>query len=1174
MSDNNNPTFRTRLLSDAPASKDAFEGGHDRVAKALASLITDEEGGKALAIRGPYGSGKSTVIEILGDKLENEGETRIFTYDAWEHQGDPLRRSFIESVVEFLEDAGWAEEDEWEEEIEKIARRREETELETEPILTEWGRKVALALFFAPLGLAGTAVFLRGLINAVQADEFSWAPTIIFLVLTLATLVVFVFPVIQVWRAPQASQDEEEEGSDDPERGSQDGNGEGDSEEVSDPFYLFVQKTRQETETKTIRTPDPTTIEFQDTFEKILKRTLKKPERQLIFVVDNLDRLPPDEALSTWATMRTFFEGNRANEKWANRFWLIVPFNFEALQSIFENDGSKTKRSIPEEDPDSEKAQIQESDQNKQQETETFSSQLEKRSEEGPVEDLQAFIDKTFTTTFRVAPPVLSDWELFMKDQLREAFPDHGADDEQQFHTIHRLYRIIEAGEEGIPTPRDIKLFINRLSALYRQWSANMSLPVLAAYTLISDRISRDGEELTNAKFLDRRVVTELQNKNWQELFAALHFNVEKERAIQVLIGEPVREALEIGDTEELKERADVTGFANLLDSVVPDIVREGDTSASALAAFALREVQIENSATEWKVWNELLRALKQEEKWYPHSKEEGEGVVAILQNAPTALSNATIKRLLKSFSVADSPDNPVAWTDGVSPVITYLKDTEFENLLRESFRVPGDGQDYIESLNRLQKPDGREALATYFEPRVSPSEVDQALADLIKANNMNAVYAETVRLMTFVGGDETEIEWVWQNTSNALQNRTNPGNGASEEELRGLLRALLITANVHNDQSCRSFLSNNNGKAHVLHHFQEHRNDDDQEITALCVLLALLHNPNVQSGNNSGNANRGQNTLNNTLNNPSNHSKLIQRASQIAEEFRIVREIIEAASTANSFQPLVGLLLQEISKSDTATEHITTPVLREFPGIVVDALKEEQLSSIVQVHVASGDLIERLKDITRDEWIEELDSESKLLNLILIALDLDTDPPFQLPSKFSDALLEHAKHVLSGATSPSGELRNNWYRLPEVLSDEEKAAFFRRLQRLLLDSHDGRTAQLIELYEEALLESNAVGSQDIEHPDTLVNDHLATIPGTDDLSELRWLREVVQTHHEELANKSSDNVWEAFQTRVAENFRDQSGEAGSILQDIAGITGITLEKNEQESEEDQEQDN
>ncbi|RLB33490.1 MAG: hypothetical protein DRH12_18340, partial [Deltaproteobacteria bacterium] len=54
----------THLLSDLPASEDAF-GGHARVARAIAKLLEEEEGGKAIALIGTWGSGKSTVVKIL-----------------------------------------------------------------------------------------------------------------------------------------------------------------------------------------------------------------------------------------------------------------------------------------------------------------------------------------------------------------------------------------------------------------------------------------------------------------------------------------------------------------------------------------------------------------------------------------------------------------------------------------------------------------------------------------------------------------------------------------------------------------------------------------------------------------------------------------------------------------------------------------------------------------------------------------------------------------------------------------------------------------------------------------------------------------------------------------------------------------------------------------------------
>jgi hypothetical protein len=161
---------------------------------------------------------------------------------------------------------------------------------------------------------------------------------------------------------------------------------------------------------------------------------------------------------------------------------LVVPFNFEGLLSAFESRENEAPTILTAREDDERSGSDE--DQNESTTTGDFDTKssgdltsLRSRGvEEGAAEDLQAFIDKTFATTFRVAPPVLSDWEQYMKAQLRSAFPNHesrsgGRDD---FHAIYRLYKVAGVNEGAIPTPRDIKLFINHLSALYRQWKAEI----------------------------------------------------------------------------------------------------------------------------------------------------------------------------------------------------------------------------------------------------------------------------------------------------------------------------------------------------------------------------------------------------------------------------------------------------------------------------------------------------------------------------------------------------------------------------------------------------------------------------------------------------------------------------------------------------------------------------
>ena len=66
MTDTKNKTVN--LLTDLPVDKDDF-GGHDRVANAIVELIQNENGGKSIALTGHWGSGKSSIVKMIKNKL-------------------------------------------------------------------------------------------------------------------------------------------------------------------------------------------------------------------------------------------------------------------------------------------------------------------------------------------------------------------------------------------------------------------------------------------------------------------------------------------------------------------------------------------------------------------------------------------------------------------------------------------------------------------------------------------------------------------------------------------------------------------------------------------------------------------------------------------------------------------------------------------------------------------------------------------------------------------------------------------------------------------------------------------------------------------------------------------------------------------------------------------------
>lgn len=98
----NSKTGDLRFIIDEPAEVDFFNT-HSPVAFAIARSIIGNPALKIIGLLGRWGSGKSTIVRDVAAQLAAvDGNYLTFTYDAWLHQNDPLRRSFLESLVRFL----------------------------------------------------------------------------------------------------------------------------------------------------------------------------------------------------------------------------------------------------------------------------------------------------------------------------------------------------------------------------------------------------------------------------------------------------------------------------------------------------------------------------------------------------------------------------------------------------------------------------------------------------------------------------------------------------------------------------------------------------------------------------------------------------------------------------------------------------------------------------------------------------------------------------------------------------------------------------------------------------------------------------------------------------------------------------------------------------------------
>src|SRR5689334_19244171 len=98
----------TVFVSDRPALRDSFEANraYSRIVSAIVDIVSSPHNeGMSIGVEGSWGVGKSTLINLLrtrlhgtdGDNPDKTGPILLIAFDAWAHEGDPLRLTFLET---------------------------------------------------------------------------------------------------------------------------------------------------------------------------------------------------------------------------------------------------------------------------------------------------------------------------------------------------------------------------------------------------------------------------------------------------------------------------------------------------------------------------------------------------------------------------------------------------------------------------------------------------------------------------------------------------------------------------------------------------------------------------------------------------------------------------------------------------------------------------------------------------------------------------------------------------------------------------------------------------------------------------------------------------------------------------------------------------------------------
>lgn len=501
-------SFDFKVMDDSASDSDLLKDGtHQRIADRLFDLITKSETkGLTIGLEGSWGSGKSTVVNLLRKKLEAANEAFVFYIDSWVHEGDYLRRAFLESFAEQLQEKGIEKQ-----KIEKIKNditnkvvvKYNDTSPKTKPL----GTALALmTIFLLPIGFS----FIdNGCETLTLGMDLS--PNWLFILGVFLASIPLIVASIAWYRNKK--------------------NG------LASVFWTT--ETTETTTTETSEEPEKTSIEFENFFKKLLKIANENKLKNLVCVIDNLDRINPDDALKIWSTLQVFVQSKNPNGRHnaLSKVWVIVPYDESGLRLLWDKDknGVDNKHLCS-----------------------------------------KSFFDKSFQLRIEIPKMLFEGWEAFAETVIEESL--HGFNEVQKSIVLENLKR----GREKIsdaPSPREIKTYVNQIGFLYDLHKDNASLESLCFYIDLKYLKSMSVDDIKKG-LLDRSILSEnkvlglVKDKTAIEKdLCAILFNVNGEKGMELLLEDPVIKALDENNLDELNKL--VIGHKQAVKIFVENILAE-----------------------------------------------------------------------------------------------------------------------------------------------------------------------------------------------------------------------------------------------------------------------------------------------------------------------------------------------------------------------------------------------------------------------------------------------------------------------------------------------------------------------------------------------------------------------------------------------------------------------
>lgn len=329
-------------------------------------------------------------------------------------------------------------------------------------------------------------------------------------------------------------------------------------------FLVYRDQIKENETYTTISEKEPSSAEFKAWMEEV-DEDLKELGKTMVIVFDNMDRLPSQKVESLWSSIHSFF-----SDKTYPNIKVLIPFDRQHVKIAFKSEDANG---------------------------ESYGND---------------FINKTFDVVFRVPPPIMSDWQLYMTNMWKKAFGDN-----VQLHiSVTQIYDALSKNH----TPRKIIAFINEVATVKMTIRDDIPDKYIALFIFGKEDIERNPiEELLNPSFMGDVKFEYEKDPEIVKYLSALYYQLPVEKALDVVFTKEAIEALNTGNAErlhEMMERIELTGILGNAILKVSDV----DMATKALAGLDKYVDYLGyNSMPSWlkKLWEDLYqKCINMDVKW------------------------------------------------------------------------------------------------------------------------------------------------------------------------------------------------------------------------------------------------------------------------------------------------------------------------------------------------------------------------------------------------------------------------------------------------------------------------------------------------------------------------------------------------------------------------------